>query len=160
MSKKQRLLNAVKTLNLTLEQRQELVEAIDDLSGGESNKTDILEVEHGHYQDYNHYYVIINGTKLISDTGFDYEWEFKTTKENFIKLFNVDSLENLSEYARLKNIKFKIDDGSYDITVGPLKFESFETGSADIGIISYSSLIRFTETLGADEITFIVNRDV
>lgn len=39
MSKKQRLLNAVKTLNLTIEQRQELVEAIEDLGGGEKVST-------------------------------------------------------------------------------------------------------------------------
>ena len=42
MSKKQRLLNAVKTLNLTLEQRQELVEAIEDLGGG--NGGNVFEI--------------------------------------------------------------------------------------------------------------------
>lgn len=163
MSKKQRLLNAVKTLNLTLEQRQELVEAIEDFGSGQSNKTNVLEIEHGHYQDYQHYYVIINGNKLISDTGWDYSWDFEITKENFLKLFNVDSLENLDKYSQLKNIKFNIDNGFYRTLISAISFSLVQTDETtrmgNIGFINSSALITFTENLNTDKITFSINSD-
>lgn len=93
MSKKQRLLNAVKTLNLTLEQRQELVEAIEDF-GGSSGK--ILNMSIGILEtDIDKQFLEINNVKVIGDGELV---AIIFTKDELFKMFNISNIFDISIY--------------------------------------------------------------
>lgn len=130
--------------------------------GGESNNTNVLEVEHGYYQDYQHYYVIINGNKLITDLGSDDYWKFKISKEDFLRLLNIDNFDNLIIYNVLKNIYVDIDNDSVRQKFGPIEF-NITQGERISGEIkhagSYMSLIIFNEDQEPHEFSFYISRD-
>ena len=106
MSKKQRLLNAVKTLNLTLEQRQELVEAIGDL-GVKTLNMSVGVVE----PNTNKMFLEINNVKIIQDIQGDGGIVFSFTKDELFKMFNVTNIFDISIYngINLKMDSFLID---------------------------------------------------
>ena len=105
MNKKQRLLNAVKTLNLTLEQRQELVEAIEDF-GGSSGK--ILNLHIGFIKgDNRKMFLEINNVKIIQDLQDNTDTlTFSFTKDELFKQFNISNIFDIAEY---KAINFTAD---------------------------------------------------
>jgi hypothetical protein len=130
--------------------------------GGQSNKNNVLEIEHGYYQDYQHYYVIINGTKLITENGMDDYWSFNISKEDFLRLLNVDDFDNLIMYNALKNIYVDVNDNSIRKKTGPIEFEITQRERID-GYIkiagSYMNLIILNEDWETHEFSFNISRD-
>lgn len=114
MNKKQRLLNAVKTLNLTLEQRQELVEAIEDL-GGSSGK--ILNVSMGIVEtDTSKMFLEINNVKIIQDATMGVSTIFSFTKDDLFKMFNVNNVVDIAVYDRINLKIYSLQENNIEIS--------------------------------------------
>lgn len=114
MSKKQRLLNAVKTLNLTLEQRQELVEAIEDL-GGSSGK--ILNMSMGIVEtDTSKMFLEINNVKIIQDDTMGVSTTFSFTKDDLLKMFNVNNIVDIAIYDGINLKIYSLQENDIEIS--------------------------------------------
>lgn len=114
MSKKQRLLNAVKTLNLTLEQRQELVEAIEDL-GGVVEK--ILNISMGIVEtDTSKMFLEINNVKIIQDAQMGESIKFSFTKDDLFKMFNVNNILDIAMYDGINLKIYSLQENDIEIS--------------------------------------------
>lgn len=112
MNKKQRLLNAVKTLNLTLEQRQELVEAIEDLGG-----VKILNMSMGIVEtDTSKMFLEINNVKIIQDTQMGESTKFSFTKDDLFKMFNVNNILDIAIYDGINLKIYSLQENDIEIS--------------------------------------------
>lgn len=117
MSKKQRLLNAVKTLNLTLEQRQELVEAIEDLGG-----VKILNMSMGIVEtDTSKMFLEINNVKIIQDDTMGTSTTFLFTKDDLFKMFNVNNIFDIAIYDGINLKLYFLQENGIEISNSYLK---------------------------------------
>ena len=112
MSKKQRLLNAVKTLNLTLEQRQELVEAIEDLGGVKILNMSIGIVE----TDTSKMFLEINNVKIIQDAQMGTSTKFSFTKDDLFKMFNVNNILDIAIYDGINLKIYSLQENDIEIS--------------------------------------------
>lgn len=111
---KQRIYNAIKNLNLTNEQRNELVEVLQDL-GGSSGK--ILNVSMGIVEtDTSKMFLEINNVKIIQDNTMGVSTTFSFTKDDLFKMFDVNNVVDIAVYDRVNLKIYSLQENNIEIS--------------------------------------------